>query len=215
MSCYLPRKSISCFHQWALKPVIYQHLHADGLKLFTLVKGDLGGWIIPMSWKRPWDSLTNTRRRSTNRTSEWSFKCALRRGRSQGPPVHTILTGKRRRTAEHTPCWNRRDRRAHYEMKVRANQRVFTHTGKYKMCAHTGHMTFVPVTFASGDNEPACLFPTSLVLFSFFLPNKDSSDHGGVQTRRGWVKKNFFFLKINGSMLEEDKTLLGFNYFPL
>lgn len=92
---------------------------------------------------------------------------------------------------------------------------LHTHTGKYKMCAHTGHMTFVLVTFASGDNEPACLFPTSLVLFSFFLPNKDSSDHGGVQTRRGWVEKKKKKERINGSILEEDKTLLGFNYFPL
>lgn len=46
-------------------------------------------------------------------------------------------------------------------------------TRKYKTCAHTGHMTFVPGTFASGNNEPACLFPASLVLiFFFFFPAK-------------------------------------------
>lgn len=39
----------------------------------------------------------------------------------------TLLAGKRRGTAEHITCWSRRDRTAHYDMKVRANQRVFTH----------------------------------------------------------------------------------------
>lgn len=71
-----------------------------------------------------------------------------------------------------------------------------SHTRKYKTCAHTGHKTFVLGTFASGDNEPACLFPTSLVPFPFFLPNKDSSDHGGVQKRLSGKKntqKNQWF----------------------
>ncbi|KAL7377820.1 hypothetical protein ABVT39_004786 [Epinephelus coioides] len=38
----------------------------------------------------------------------------------------TLLAG-RRGTAEHNTCWSRRDRTAHYDMKVRANQRVFIH----------------------------------------------------------------------------------------
>lgn len=36
-----------------LKPVIYQCLPADWLKLFTLVTGDLYGWLIPKRQREP------------------------------------------------------------------------------------------------------------------------------------------------------------------
>lgn len=111
-------------------------------------------------------------------------------GRSQGPPVNT--TGRE----EKKNCW------AHYMLEPETLIGLITiwkweqikessHTRKYKTCAHTGHMTFATGSFASGSNEPACLFPTSLVLifFFFFQPNKDSSDHSRIQTRRSWAQK--------------------------
>lgn len=79
--------------------------------------------------------------------------------------------------------------------------------------AHTGHMTFVPGTFASGVNEPACLFSTSLVLFFFSCQTKSPliiAEYKREEAERKKKKK-----KINGSILEEDNKLLGFNYFPL
>lgn len=136
--------------------------------------------------------MAQQRQWSVGRTSEWSFKWALCRGRSQRPPLNTT-SGEEKKN-----CW------AHTHVGAGETVRLITiwkweqiketsHSGKYETWAHTGHMTLVPGTFASGDNEPACLFPTSLVLFFFsFLfsqQNKDSSDHGRLQTRRGWAQK--------------------------
>lgn len=126
--------NLSCFHQGVLKPVIYEHLHVDGLKLFTLVKGDLCWWMIPMSRKRPRTRslIRGTAARdesSGDRQAEQENDPSNERCAEAGHGDHqsTLPAGKRRRTAERTPCWSRRDRTAHYDMKVRANQRIFTH----------------------------------------------------------------------------------------
>lgn len=61
--------------------------------------------------------------------------------------------------------------------------------GNKKTCAQRGHMTFVPRTFPSGNNEPALSSPhlwfSSLFFFFFYfvLKNKGSSDHSGLQIR--------------------------------
>lgn len=186
--------NLLCFHQWVSKPVIYQHLHVNGLKLFTLVKEHVCKWMIPTIWKRPETPSLIHSAAAAEITEQNKWMILQMRAVQRQVTATTsqqYWQGKRRRTAEHTPCWSRRDR-----TKWKAEQiKESSHTRKYKMCAHTGHVTFVPLTFASGDNEPACLFSTSLVRYSFFsLPNKDSSDHGGVQMRKGWVeKKNQWF----------------------
>lgn len=159
--------------------------------------------------------MAQQRQWSVGRTSEWSFKWALCRGRSQRPSLNT--TGGE----EKKNCW------AHTHVGAGETVRLITiwkweqiketsHSGKYETWAHTGHMTLVPGTFASGDNEPACLFPTSLVLFFFsflFFRAKQRLLWSWPTTneKRLSTKKE----KINGSILGEDKKLLGFNYFPL
>lgn len=149
------------------------------------------GWF--QRAEKTMDSLINTRRSSRDRQAEQGNDPSNERCAEAGHQDH--------RTSQH--YWQgRREEELLSTLHVGAGEteRLITiwkreqikessHTRKYRMCAHTGHMTFVPRTFASGNNEPACLFPTTLVLFSFFLPNKDSSDHGSVQTKRLSEKK--------------------------
>lgn len=125
--------NLSCFSHGGVE-ACDEHLHVDGLKLFTLVKGDLCWWMIPTSRKRPRTRslIHGTAARdesSVDRQAEQVNDLSNERCAEAGHGDHqsTLLAGKRRRTAERTPCWSRRDRTAHYDMKVRANQRVFTH----------------------------------------------------------------------------------------
>lgn len=138
--------NLSCFYQGVLKPVIYEHLHVDRLKLFTLVEIYADGWL----WgaQKTQDPLINTwysssrreHHRALSRTSEWSIRWALCTHRSQEPPVN--ITGredKKKCCAHYMLERDRPNGSLQHEIKESSH--------KYRACAHTGHMTFVSRTF--------------------------------------------------------------------
>lgn len=123
--------------------------------------------MIPTSWKRPGTRSLIHRAAAAEITEQNKWMILQMRAAQRQVTATTsqhYWQGKRRRSAEHTACWSRRDRTKWKAERIKESSR----TRRYKMCAHTGHVTFVPLTFASGDNEPACLFSTSLVRSSFF-----------------------------------------------
>lgn len=81
--------------------------------------------------KKTRDRLINTRRggigdcRAEQANDPSNERCA-EAGHRDHQSTHPDREGGRG-SAEHTPCWSRRRRTAHYEMKVGANQRGFTH----------------------------------------------------------------------------------------
>lgn len=111
--------------------MIYEHLHVDGLRLFTLVKGRF--MLMDDS-----DELERPGTRSLIRGTAVAAAViagqnkrmilqmsAAQRGRSRGPSSQHDRQG-REGTAEHTTCWSRGNRTAHYGMKERANQSLHT-----------------------------------------------------------------------------------------
>lgn len=169
--------------------------------------------------KKTQDPLINTRHSSSrrelqwspSRTSEWSFKWALCRGRSWGPPVKTTGREEKKNCSAHSMLEQERPNGSlRYESE-----------SKSKSLHTLENIRRVPtqVTWL--------LFPELLLLAIMSLPVSSphlrSSSFFSCQTKTPLIiaeykreeaeqkKKK----KINGSILEEDKTLLGFNYFPL
>lgn len=124
--------------------------------------------MIPTGWKRPGTRSLIHSAAAAEITEQNKWMILQMRAAQRQVTATTsqhYWQRKRRRSAEHTACWSReRDRTKWKAEQIKESSR----TRRYKLCAHTGHVTFVPLTFASGDNEPACLFSTSLVRSSFF-----------------------------------------------
>lgn len=123
-----------------------------------------------------------------HRTAAWDERSGDRQAEQANDPSNerwseaghrdqqtTLQAGKGRRTAEHTTCWSVIGAwETEWFITIWKWEQIkeSSHTRKYKTCAHTGHMTFILGMSASGDNEPACLFPTSFVPFFFSCQTK-------------------------------------------
>lgn len=203
----------SCFHQGVLKTVIYEHLHVDGLRLFTLVKRRFMLMDDSDELKKTQDLLINTQRSGSSdrqsRTSEWSFKWALCRGRSERPPGNT--TGRE----EKKNCW------AHSMLEQeRPNGSLRYESESKSKSLHTAENIRRVPTQVTWLLFPELLPIMSLPVFSphlwsspFFFFLFFPSDKQRLLW--SWWNTNEKKKKINGFILEEDKKLLALIISPL